>query len=116
MQFDFSSKIARAGNSIQLLAGTASGKATTKNNRNKPFTSNEIKPNTTFAQALQPKTVQQRALLDGNPDEATTVPRGENVINNNQYQQSEAPNGFTMFDAIKELKTFFQLFPGLMEA
>ncbi|GFU09229.1 hypothetical protein NPIL_506501 [Nephila pilipes] len=77
------------------------GKATTKtNNRNKPFTSNEIRPDTTFAQALKPNTVQQRAQLDGNPVKAPTIPRGENNNINNQYQQSETSNGFTMFDAI----------------
>ncbi|GFT95676.1 hypothetical protein NPIL_95671 [Nephila pilipes] len=87
-----------------------------QNRTNKPFTSNEIRPDTTFAQALKPKTVQQRAQLDGNPAEATTIPRGENNNINNQCQQSETSNGFTLFDAIKELKTFFQLFPGLMGA
>ncbi|GFU03909.1 hypothetical protein NPIL_469251 [Nephila pilipes] len=77
-----------------------------------------IRPNTTYAQALQPKTDQQRAALDGKPAEATSEPRGENIPKNNnrQQQQPETADDFTIFDAIKELKNFFQLFPGLMGA
>ncbi|GFU17639.1 hypothetical protein NPIL_382771 [Nephila pilipes] len=92
------------------------GKATTKtNNRNKPFISNEIRPNTTYAQALQPKPDQQRAALDGKSAEATSEPKEENIPNNNsQYHQTESTDDFTIFDAIKELESFFQLFPGLM--
>ncbi|GFT68980.1 hypothetical protein NPIL_677621 [Nephila pilipes] len=88
------------------------GKSTTKtNNRNNTFNSAEIRPNTSYAQALQPKNDQQRAALDGKPAEATSIPK-----NNNQYLQSESTDDFTIFDAIKELKSFFQLFAGLMGA
>ncbi|GFT97048.1 hypothetical protein NPIL_704751 [Nephila pilipes] len=74
-------------------------------------------PNTTYAQALNPKPDQQRAALDGKSTEATSTPRGENIPkNNNQNQQPESTDDFSIFDAIKELKNFFQLFPGLMGA
>ncbi|GFU55297.1 hypothetical protein NPIL_658701, partial [Nephila pilipes] len=74
-------------------------------------------PNTTYAQALNPKPDQQRAALDGKSTEATSTPRGENIPNNNnQNQQPELTDDFSIFDAIKELKNFFQLFPGLMGA
>ncbi|GFS51358.1 hypothetical protein NPIL_88991 [Nephila pilipes] len=77
-----------------------------------------IRPNTTYAQALQPKTDQQRAALNGKPAKATSEPKGENIPENNnrQQQQPETTDDFIIFDAIKELKNFFQLFPGLMGA
>ncbi|GFT26087.1 hypothetical protein NPIL_561961 [Nephila pilipes] len=77
----------------------------------------EIRPNITYAQALKPISVQQRAALDGESTEATFTPRGENIPkNNNQTQQPELTDDFSIFDAIKELKNFFQLFPGLLGA
>ncbi|GFT02464.1 hypothetical protein NPIL_415191 [Nephila pilipes] len=77
----------------------------------------EIRPNITYAQVLKPIPVQQRAALDGEPTEATSTPRGENIPkNNSQTQQPELTEDFSIFDAIKELKNFFQLFPGLLGA
>ncbi|GFT85397.1 hypothetical protein NPIL_70541 [Nephila pilipes] len=87
------------------------------NNKNKTFNSVEIQPNTSYAQAFQPKTDQQRAALHGKPAEATSEPRGGNIPkNNSKYRQSKSTDDFTIFDAIKELKSFFQLFPGLLGA
>ncbi|GFU04797.1 hypothetical protein NPIL_241061, partial [Nephila pilipes] len=94
------------------------GQATTKtNNRNFIPQSSEIRPNTTYAQALKPKPDQQRAALDGESTETTSTPRGENIpIPKNNNPQSESTDDFSIFDAIKELKNFFQLFPGLLGA
>ncbi|GFU34929.1 hypothetical protein NPIL_459681 [Nephila pilipes] len=68
-------------------------------------------------EALKPKPVQQRAALDEESTETTSTPRGENIpIPKNNNPQSESTDDFSIFDAIKELKNFFQLFPGLLGA
>ncbi|GFT03940.1 hypothetical protein NPIL_542591 [Nephila pilipes] len=98
------------------------GQVSTKsNNRNKTFTSNTVRPNTSYAQAIHKNLPQQREPLDGGLPEATPEPRGinnQNSPSNNQNnnQTTESDNGFTMFDAIKELKTLFKCFPNLKEA
>ncbi|GFU33995.1 hypothetical protein NPIL_460131 [Nephila pilipes] len=82
------------------------GQASTKsNNRNKTFTSNAVRPNTSYAQAINKNLPQQRALLDGGLAEATPEPREINnqPISQNSNQPSESDNGFSMFDAIKDL-------------
>ncbi|GFS78398.1 hypothetical protein NPIL_520121 [Nephila pilipes] len=55
----------------------------------------------------------------GEAAEATPIiPLTENrkTKNKNNPEINQTQTGFTMFDAIKELKSFFQLYPGLVQA
>ncbi|GFT27262.1 neogenin [Nephila pilipes] len=92
-------------------------------NRNRTIISRETRPDLSYAQALnplsQPPKLIQMEPLNGETAEATPIiPLTENRktknINNPEINQTQT--GFTMFDAIQELKSFFQLYPGLVQA
>ncbi|GFT35756.1 hypothetical protein NPIL_538471 [Nephila pilipes] len=86
-----------------------------KEERTRNQVHSEIRSDVSYAQALNSNSQQQMEPLDGESTEPTPTteqrkPRNKNTENN------KAQNGFSMFDAIKELKSFFILFPGLLQA
>ncbi|GFS82885.1 hypothetical protein NPIL_108211 [Nephila pilipes] len=113
------SKITKNNNTI-----TETGKSTINTlNRNRTIFSRETRPDLSYAQALnplsQPPKLIQMEPLNGETAETTPIiPLTENRktknINNPEINQTQT--GFTMFDAIQELKSFFQLYPGLVQA
>ncbi|GFT79938.1 hypothetical protein NPIL_608091 [Nephila pilipes] len=84
-------------------------------NRNKIFAHSEIRNDVSYAQALNSNSQQQMEPLDGESAEPTNKTE-QRQPRNQKPENNQAQNGFSMFDAIKELKSFFLLFPGLIQA
>ncbi|GFT90200.1 hypothetical protein NPIL_303461 [Nephila pilipes] len=92
-------------------------------NRNRTIIPRETRPDLSYAQALnplsQPPQLIQMEPLNGETAEATPIisfTENRKTKNKNDPEINQTQTGFTMFDAIQELKSFFQLYPGLVQA
>ncbi|GFU36808.1 hypothetical protein NPIL_702421 [Nephila pilipes] len=84
-------------------------------NRNKIIVHSEIRSDVSYAQALNTNSQQQMEPL-GRESAEPTITTEQRKPRNKNPENNQAQNGFFMFDAIKELKSFFILFPGLLQA